>query len=313
MIITTIAIILLWFGLVLLSRPISTFVHEMGHAIPALLFTDEAVVVHVGSYGDLSKSLGLKIGRLSIFFKFHLMQLQLGLCRHASAKYYWQTLITILGGPFMSLLFAIVLIIFMVTTRPSDAWITILTLFVLSSIWDFFINIIPRIEPIPLHDGSFSYNDGYQLRATLQEMKQPESYYKAMELFSNKEYEKALEAFQEIVEAGFENKTIHLRIIDCLVAEKEYKTAIRHYQWLASKYALQPTDHLTLGKIYQLDNQQQKAIQHLNQYLYIFFRDAITLVERGKVYLELREFERALEDFDTAVHRSPQSSNSLAK
>jgi len=77
--ITAISGVLLIFLAIILSRPITTFVHELGHAIPSLLFTKGPVVIYVGSYGDISNSTTTTFGRLSIIFKFKLTDLQLAL------------------------------------------------------------------------------------------------------------------------------------------------------------------------------------------------------------------------------------------
>jgi len=61
-----IKVIILCFIAVLFITPITVIIHEMGHAIPALLFTDEQVKVQYGK-GNLSRS--IKIGRLLIEFK----------------------------------------------------------------------------------------------------------------------------------------------------------------------------------------------------------------------------------------------------
>ena len=61
-------IVLAWFAIFLLMRVITTFLHEMGHAIPALLFSEEEVTVFVGSYGDKAASYGTKLGRLQLWF-----------------------------------------------------------------------------------------------------------------------------------------------------------------------------------------------------------------------------------------------------
>ena len=57
---------IIWISGIIFMRSITTFFHEMGHAIPALLFTQkEKVNVFVGTYGDISNSLQLNFGRLS--------------------------------------------------------------------------------------------------------------------------------------------------------------------------------------------------------------------------------------------------------
>ena len=64
---------------ILCIRPITTFFHEMGHALPALMFSREAVTVYIGSYGDVSRSQKFTFGRLTIYFRFNLFAWDLGL------------------------------------------------------------------------------------------------------------------------------------------------------------------------------------------------------------------------------------------
>lgn len=59
-------VIMLCFIGVLFITPVTVIIHEMGHAIPALLFTDGQVKVQYGK-GNFSRS--IKIGRLLIEFR----------------------------------------------------------------------------------------------------------------------------------------------------------------------------------------------------------------------------------------------------
>ena len=52
-----ILIALFGLALIIVIKLSTTFFHEMGHAIPALIFTKKPVSVYVGSYGDISLSL----------------------------------------------------------------------------------------------------------------------------------------------------------------------------------------------------------------------------------------------------------------
>jgi len=56
-------------ALVLLTRQLSVFFHELGHAIPALVLTKEKVTIYIGSFGDPNKSLKIPIVPLTIFFR----------------------------------------------------------------------------------------------------------------------------------------------------------------------------------------------------------------------------------------------------
>ena len=61
-----IKVIILCFIAVLFITPLTVIIHEMGHAIPALLFTDEQVKVQ---YGKGNSNRSIKISRLLIEFK----------------------------------------------------------------------------------------------------------------------------------------------------------------------------------------------------------------------------------------------------
>jgi len=61
-------------------RPLTTFIHEMGHAIPSLLYTKGIVTIYVGSYGDPDKSIHFTVGRLKVYFKYNPLLWDSGLC-----------------------------------------------------------------------------------------------------------------------------------------------------------------------------------------------------------------------------------------
>ncbi len=59
-----IVILMLATGLVI--WPITVLLHELGHAIPALILTRQKVSIYIGSYGDPDKSLHFRIGLLEL-------------------------------------------------------------------------------------------------------------------------------------------------------------------------------------------------------------------------------------------------------
>ncbi len=93
---------LLWFaalwGGVWMLRPVATFLHELGHALPALVFTKGEVKVRVGD--SFQKSL-LRIGRLG--WAFALRRSSIGFTSYDRASLGKGALaIVILGGPLAS-------------------------------------------------------------------------------------------------------------------------------------------------------------------------------------------------------------------
>ena len=101
---TGILIAVLAIGVILMTRSITTLIHELGHAIPSLFFTKEEVIICVGSYENLTKSQGIKLGRLKVFFTLNLFNWNSGLCLHKGVTSFFQKFLIILGGPLASLL-----------------------------------------------------------------------------------------------------------------------------------------------------------------------------------------------------------------
>ena len=135
--------IFLFFFSMLACRPITVLIHELGHAIPALFFTDKPVTIFVGSYGDPSKSLSFNLGRLNSFLSFDIFQSQIGLCYHSQAKTIQQTLMIVLGGPLASLFFGLLLIGLVSSFSFPPMLNFVFYLMLVSAIFDFFVNMIP--------------------------------------------------------------------------------------------------------------------------------------------------------------------------
>ena len=119
---------------VLSARSITTFFHELGHAIPALLFTDDRVDVYVGSYGDISKSWQLDIGRLRFYLTYKIWGWDLGMCVSKGAEYYFQQMLIVLAGPLMSLGIAAFLLFALISYDSPALWKGLFLVFLLFEI-----------------------------------------------------------------------------------------------------------------------------------------------------------------------------------
>ena len=143
---------------------LTTFIHEMGHAIPALIYSREKVRVYIGSYGDPKNSYQFKWGRIHFFMKFNSFEWGHGMCVYRPEKNNkMQSAIITLGGPLISLLFAFTALFIVIQFDLDKATWFILLLVCFSSFWDFVINMIPTKNPIKLFTGEEIQSDGYVL------------------------------------------------------------------------------------------------------------------------------------------------------
>lgn len=293
-----------WILGVAFSRIFTTLIHELGHAIPSLMFTDDVVAIHVGSYGDEKNSFNLNLGRLKAYFKLDILRWNIGLCQHKGAKTYLENLIIVLGGPVFSLGIGIVMLALILKGGWSDEAIFIFSFFILSSVYDFFVNIIPINQPIHLYNGTPTYNDGTQLVQLMRESKYPKTYFDAVELFNEQKYEAAAVSFRQVLEAGFDKREIHTSLINSFVYAKKYDDALEHILSLKEKKQLNLKDYPLVGQVFLRKGEYQNALNFFNKYLYKHFEDVEALNQRGYTYLQMGEYQKAIHDFDSAIIHS---------
>jgi len=283
------------------ARILTTFIHEIGHALPALAFTNEDVQIHIGSYGDEENSSHFTIGRLKTFFKFDFLHWNIGLCKHNTVSNYWEKLIIILGGPIFSLFIGLVLILLLLFNDWSDLIHLIFTCFIVSSIWDFIVNIFPSKNGIIMFDGSVGYNDGKLLSMTIQERNLPASYFEGIISFREKKYDNAISIFKNLIDRGYNKKNIRLRLIDSYTDAQEYDNALEQFNILFEKRQIEISDFAHIGYLQMKKGELASAIISLNKYLYKYFRDTNALNNRGYTFLQLGEYEKAIHDLNTAI------------
>ena len=73
-------ILLIFAATFLLARLLTVLLHELGHAIPAILLTQQQVTVYIGSYGDPKNTLKLNLGMMEIFFRYNFFAWRIGMC-----------------------------------------------------------------------------------------------------------------------------------------------------------------------------------------------------------------------------------------
>lgn len=146
------------------------FLHELGHALPALYYTNSPIVeVFIGSAGENKKGMTWMWGkRLRFYFVFAPWRLVGGICRYFEPSKKWQhEIIILLGGSLFSLISSIVfaLITFNLGLHGSFRVLSILVL--ISAFTDLITNLTPIKSPFRLYDGLEQYNDGEQIRRLL--------------------------------------------------------------------------------------------------------------------------------------------------
>ena len=288
------------------SRIITITIHELGHAIPSLLFTNGEVEIHVGSFGDNKDSFKIDLGRLKAFFKLNILHWNSGLCSRKENSNLFHSIIIGLGGPFFSLLTGGVLLLILKFFVWSEVMTFIIAFFIISSFYDFFVNIIPMSTPILMADGSVTYNDGTQILNLIRESKMPDDYFEGINLQHQKKHDAAIERFKKAIAEGHDHKQIHFSLIDSLSESGKLDQALEHVEFLQKNNRLTISDYNYVGNILLQKENYRAAIQFFNQYLYKHFNDTQTLNKRGYAHLRVGDYQNAYYDFNSAILQEPK-------
>ncbi len=292
--------------LVFFTRIFTTLIHELGHAIPSLIFTKGEVAIHIGSYGDDKNSFKIELGRLKAFFKIDIVKWNIGLCQHQPAKTYAQNILIVLGGPFFSLLIGIVLLYLLDVKTWSDGITFVFAFFIFSSVWDFIANMVPTKTPINMYDGSVIYNDGFQLVQLMNERKMPPSYFEGVDFLNEKKYDLAVNSFQKVIKTGHDKKEVLLLLVSSFIGDKKYSKALEIMLNLFEKKQLEVSDYPMLGNLYMEIDEYTKSIKFYNLFLFKYFNNSTILNNRGYCFLQIGEYEKAIHDLNSAIIHDPQ-------
>lgn len=220
-------------------RPLTVLVHELGHGLPALLLTKEKVKLFIGSHGDPYRSVHFQFGRLEIYFKYNPILWNHGLCVSESTDITInKQLIIILFGPIASLSFGISTSYYAFANDTHGSFKLISIFIFTSSLIDFFQNIIPRKNPIQLFDGSIVYNDGEQLKQVLKYKTVPSQFNKGVKYYNNFQFPEAAKQFHQIINNGIKDEMIYRVTILSYIHSKNFKESALLLGEFKKKYSL---------------------------------------------------------------------------
>ena len=138
--------------------------HELGHAIPALLMTKDEVTIYIGSFGSRYNSFHVTIGRLEFYCKYNPLMWYKGCCL-CSEDYLSidQRIRFVAGGPIASVLETVGTWL-LISTLQQEGFFRVVfgSIFVISlgaTAYSLFPNPAPRYTP----SGYAVYSDTYQL------------------------------------------------------------------------------------------------------------------------------------------------------
>ena len=298
--------------LALALRPLTILFHELGHAIPAALLTNEKVNVYLGSYGDPAKSLHFSVGKLSFWIRYNPLTWRGGLCvPTAQAVSFNRQIVYLICGPLASLAVAVVAFYSLFYVDMHGFVKLVIVILTGSAILDFFVNIIPSSRPIQLHNGKIVHNDGRTLQKVLYYKRLPKEYSEALRLYNNKEYEKAAALADELHACYPKQIDFHRIAIAFNIAISRYEKARSYEAEFLKKHTSDSNDLCNSGVLKGFLGQKDESLKAFDESLKLNPSNWYTFNNRGYLYIIWNRFEEAITDFNKALELNPDFSFSF--
>nr|WP_177192265.1 M50 family metallopeptidase [Chitinophaga arvensicola] len=289
-----------------MTRPFTLLFHELGHALPALLFTRQKTVIYLGSYGNTGKSISFRIGLLEIWIRFNLFTTG-GLCLSSpSDMRVWQRTIFLLGGPLFSLVLGVTgsYLAFML---DSHGFIKLfLVIFTASAIFDFYFNLRPGNRPVLVHDGRITFNDGYYLKQLLWHRKYNEAVEEGIALFEAGNYKEAIVRLERQRTKSIGNPTIYAFLVAACINKEDYTKGQSYIEMKEIYCGLTSDDYCNRGIILATTEGFVTALDDLQKSLVLDPENVFALIYLGYVFNMLERYAEAIPLFDRALELTPE-------
>jgi tetratricopeptide (TPR) repeat protein len=294
--------ILIVIVLIFITRALTVLLHELGHAIPALILTKQKVAVYVGSYGNPDKCLRLNIGLLEIWLKYNPFLWRVGICiPSAKGISINKQILYTLTGPITSLLIASIACYLAFTYDLHGALELFVIIFLGSSIFDFFANLIPRSIPVVIHDGRSTFNDGHLLQTLIHFKRLPEDYEKALQLYYGQQYADAAQLSNNLLDGGFKDEHIYRLAISSYLQDKNYNAAKAPVDEFINYGKCSSDDFTNAGFIYFKLGLQQTAIAFYDKALELNAKSKVALNNKGYSLNLLNRYQEAIVCLDNSI------------
>lgn len=306
-------LIILLIFLTLLVRPVLVFLHELGHAIPALLLSGKPVVIFIGSYGDRSECYHLKTGLLEWWIKKDWSLCRAGLCVPSGKNFTTNgKILYTLMGPMISLIagFALVAGAFL---GAFPIWVRIfLFLLSLPAFLDTKESLVPNRRPIAKANDDIIYNDGQTLRNLFKYKRLSAQYDKASDAYDNQQFALAGDLFRAALKTQSHHSDLFRYTILSYSQAKNYALAAEIYLQFEQTGAMNAKDFNDAGLNYAYMRAYEQGLACFEKALALEPDQPFALTNRAFSFLMLGRYNEAIALFDKLFNKDPENAYLIA-
>ncbi|MDB5257952.1 MAG: hypothetical protein JWM14_2647 [Chitinophagaceae bacterium] len=298
--------LLLYLTLQVMFR-LNTFLHELSHAVPALLLTKDKVTIHLGSYGQETGNIHFRAGRLEWFVKYNIFSWSGGLCRVYDPECSTRTnIIYTLCGPVFPFLLSLSACIIFLLPDGYEWYKIFFCLFTLVTFSSMVRSLVPSRKPVIMADGNITYNDGESIRRQLSFGKAKSFYDKAVSYYNKQAYPLAIVELEQLLLLKPTSSQAYEVLISCYMQEKNYKQA----KGIAVRYVehckgLDDREYAMIAYVYSQLNELERSLHYYSEALKINPRNSTVWNNKGYALNLLGYYEKAIPCFSKAISLHP--------
>lgn len=281
---------------------VNVIIHELGHAIPALIITKNSTKILIGSFDDDTKSFKINLGLLKIWFKRNPLLWGRGACIYnASGVSLNKQILITAGGPFASLLAASAAIIVFLASGEHQQLKAITVPFLFFAVSFFTLSAFPIDKSFLSKKGAILFNDGYKIRAMARLKKYSTMQLRAHECYNRGDYKTASQIFEVLLTKKITFKTIFLNAFNAYMAHGDYEGVLRICANFSHKFNLTASEHCNIGIFKTIRGMYEEAKSDFETALALEPQNILCLCNLGYYYLTTGNFNKALTLFDEAI------------
>jgi Flp pilus assembly protein TadD len=297
---------------------LSTLFHELGHAIPALIFTKSPVIVFVGMAGEGPGQIKLNIGRLHLRLNYKIHRHKGGLCKVNTVELDTQIkeIVFLSGGVLAQFLIALVLALhmrYLQSLRVESKFIGAEFFIFVYLCTIILYNLIPFSKPLKLTNGKIIYRDGYQLYKLISRSKIQKLSAQAL-AFANKGYfQMAAKTYIELAKQYKTGRDLYRCQISAHALMGEYDQALAQYALMEEQYSpLQYQEHIHRGNIFAYAGRLEEALLSFQKANDENPKDPTALSNIGFYQIQTKNYSQAITTFNEVLSNNAADSYSYA-
>jgi len=285
---------------------INILLHELGHAIPILVWSKKKVKVYIGSFGDPQRSWRLPLGRLELYLKYNPFLWYRGMCKPGERLSVNKTIAYIAMGPLVSLLIAGTCYLLLKTIEPNHDQTVVLTTLMLIGAAVTFSSMIPNNRILPTFSGDMVRNDASLILQIWETRNMPTGYWDARDKIGQKDYAGAAALLEGVIGQGHSNAQLYRLAKGVHLMAGEYARSKELMDLIRRDYRVTLEDEIDEAVYMTLLGRHQQAVALNGKLLETHFNNFLILNNMSYSLIAIGQAEAAMVHAERGIKAAPR-------